>query len=70
MAYLYTLSAHYSNGFLPEAGGILDQSRKLMAALAILDNTKHDCADEKRSQEVSREKRQAKQVAMMQGRRN
>jgi hypothetical protein len=68
MAFLYGLSAHYTNGFLPESGGVLDQSYKLMVALAIVSSEKQACEEEKRAIDRAKEAKQARQVAIMQGR--
>jgi hypothetical protein len=51
---------HYKNGFLPVAGGILDQSISFMAAMTILDgaiNHIHKVEAENRSRQTAKHSR-------------
>jgi hypothetical protein len=56
MHLLYDLYAHYRNGFLPVAGGVLDQPAKLMGALAVVAHEVESCAEERRSEQSRRER--------------
>ena len=39
---LLRLHAHYKNGYLPESGGVLEQSHYIMQAMALIDGVLAD----------------------------
>jgi len=54
LGYLLDMHAHYSNGFLPQSGAILDQVAKLMDALTIVGDEQALCSEEQKQEQTSK----------------
>jgi len=67
MGFLYDALAHYRNGYLLTAGGVMDQPAKLMKALAVMGSELVVCEQEQRDTARKRQAHQRDALAMESG---